>query len=122
VFTFGIGADASKSLVLGIAKYGHGKAEFIRSGERIEPVVMRQLKRALQPVLHDVNINWGSLPVAERYQSYSYIIITRIQKLLKARPDLTPQIFVFTTLLILLAHLFAYYDINNISRIMALLY
>jgi hypothetical protein len=70
VFTFGIGADASKSLVLGIAKYGHGKAEFIRSGERIEPVVMRQLKRALQPVLHDVNINWGSLPVAERKAEY----------------------------------------------------
>jgi len=59
----GIGAEASRSLVKGIAKYGKGYAEFVRSGERLEGPVMRQLKRALQPVLNQVSIDWGTLPV-----------------------------------------------------------
>jgi len=66
IFTFGIGADADRTLVTGIAKFGKGKAEFVRSGERLEGPVMRQLKRALQPVLTQVNVDWSDLPVLRR--------------------------------------------------------
>jgi len=61
IFTFGIGAEASKTLVRGIAKYGRGKEEFVVSGERIEPKVMRQLKRALMPILKNISVDWNGL-------------------------------------------------------------
>lgn len=47
----------------GIAKYGRGKDEFVVSGERMEGKVMRQLKKALQPILKDVKVDWSQLPV-----------------------------------------------------------
>uniref|UniRef100_A0A6B2KX07 VWFA domain-containing protein n=1 Tax=Arcella intermedia TaxID=1963864 RepID=A0A6B2KX07_9EUKA len=61
IFTFGIGSEASKTLVRGIAKYGRGKEEFVVSGERIEPKVMKQLKRALMPILKNITIDWSGL-------------------------------------------------------------
>ncbi|KNC53592.1 von Willebrand factor A domain containing 5A [Thecamonas trahens ATCC 50062] len=61
VFTFGIGAEASRTLVKGLARAGRGYAEFVVSGERIEPVVARQLRRALQPAITNARIDWGGL-------------------------------------------------------------
>jgi len=69
IFTFGIGAEASKALVRGIAKYGRGKPEFVVSGERMEPKIMKQLKRALQPILKNITVDWSSLPVDPKYDS-----------------------------------------------------
>jgi hypothetical protein len=66
VFTFGIGADASKTLVSGIAKFGNGRAEYVRSGERLEAPVMRTLKKALQPPIKNVSIDWDGLEIADR--------------------------------------------------------
>src|SRR5690606_9825868 len=58
VFTFGIGSEASPELVCGLAKAGRGEAEFIVSGasegNRLEAKVLRQLRRALQPVIKKV--------------------------------------------------------------------
>jgi len=53
--------------VRGIAKYGRGKDEFIVSGERIEGTVMKQLKRALSPILKEVTVDWGKLPIIESH-------------------------------------------------------
>ncbi|KAL6058963.1 von Willebrand factor A domain-containing protein 5A [Balamuthia mandrillaris] len=59
VFSFGIGSGASPHLVNGLARAGNGQAEFIESGERLEAIIMRQLKRALQPVLKQPKVEWG---------------------------------------------------------------
>ncbi|KAL6063824.1 von Willebrand factor A domain-containing protein 5A [Balamuthia mandrillaris] len=59
VFSFGIGSGASTHLVNGLARAGNGQAEFIGSGERLEAIIMRQLKRALQPVLKQPKVEWG---------------------------------------------------------------
>ncbi|KAH3731904.1 von Willebrand factor type A domain [Pelomyxa schiedti] len=61
IFTFGIAAEASPQLVTGLAVATRGKAEFISSGTRLESKVMSQIKRALQPVLRNVEINWGTI-------------------------------------------------------------
>ncbi|KAH3764799.1 Vault protein inter-alpha-trypsin domain [Pelomyxa schiedti] len=61
IFTFGISAEASPQLVRGVAAATRGKAEFVTSGVRLEPKVMGQIKRALQPILKNVEIDWGSV-------------------------------------------------------------
>jgi uncharacterized protein YegL len=66
VFTFGIGNDADKNLVRGMAEAGEGKAEFILSGENMDEKVLRQLKRALKPALTDIKMDWGSLKNVEQ--------------------------------------------------------
>ncbi len=65
VFTFGIGAAASRHLVSGLARAGGGSAEFIRPGERIEPKIVRQLGRLLSPALTDVRIEWVGAEVRQ---------------------------------------------------------
>ena len=59
LFSLGIGASADRHLVKGISRVGAGTAEFVSLGEKISGVVVRQLKRGLQPCLQDVNIDWG---------------------------------------------------------------
>lgn len=61
VFTFGIGNDASKTLVTGMAEAGEGKAEFIKPGDNMEEKVLRQLKRALKPAFTDITIDFGAI-------------------------------------------------------------
>ncbi|XP_046842399.1 von Willebrand factor A domain-containing protein 5A-like [Xenia sp. Carnegie-2017] len=56
-FSFGIGSGASTTLVKGIAQAGKGAAEFIISGERMQPKVIRSLKKAMQPSVTDVQIS-----------------------------------------------------------------
>ncbi|XP_046842404.1 von Willebrand factor A domain-containing protein 5A-like [Xenia sp. Carnegie-2017] len=56
-FSFGIGSGASTTLVKGIAHAGKGAAEFIVSGERMQPKVIRSLKKAMQPAVTDVQIS-----------------------------------------------------------------
>ena len=63
VFTFGIGAGASRHLVQGLARAGGGSAESIFPGERIESKVVRLFGRLLAPAITDVALNWGALDV-----------------------------------------------------------
>ncbi|KAJ5080717.1 von willebrand factor a domain-containing protein [Anaeramoeba ignava] len=80
VFTFGVGASASRALVSGIAEAGGGKAEFIVNNEDIRPSVMRQLKRALQPAITNVKITWkGTKPdIVVPYRLPSIFAETRL--------------------------------------------
>jgi len=49
VHTVGIGTHVSHALVDGLAEAGGGTAEYVALGERMEPKVIRQLRRALSP-------------------------------------------------------------------------
>jgi len=60
VFTFGIGDRVSHHLVNGMARAGCGEAEFVTGSESLDVKIMRQLKRALQPALTNVHLDWGS--------------------------------------------------------------
>jgi hypothetical protein len=73
IFSLGIGGEVDRTLVAGLAKYGHGKAEFVQSGQRLEAPVMRQVKKALQPILRNISVDWGELPVIPRSQYKSHL-------------------------------------------------
>ena len=66
VFTFGVGDGAALDLVNGVARAGRGEACFIRHGEPIDEKVITQLGKSMEPVLEDVNIDWGVLQVEEQ--------------------------------------------------------
>ncbi|XP_060569595.1 von Willebrand factor A domain-containing protein 5A-like isoform X2 [Ruditapes philippinarum] len=62
VFTLGIGHGVSTALIDGIARNGGGKSEFISGEDRIQPKVISLLKRAMQPAITDISLDWDLPP------------------------------------------------------------
>ncbi|XP_056279281.1 von Willebrand factor A domain-containing protein 5B1 [Pseudoliparis swirei] len=57
-FTFGIGQKACRRLVQGLARVSKGTAEFLTEGERLQPKMIKSLKKTMSPVLSDISIEW----------------------------------------------------------------
>ncbi|XP_029911660.1 von Willebrand factor A domain-containing protein 5B1 [Myripristis murdjan] len=57
-YTFGIGQNACRRLVQGLAVVSKGTAEFLAEGERLQPKMIKSLKRTMCPVLSDIAIEW----------------------------------------------------------------
>nr|XP_040049844.1 von Willebrand factor A domain-containing protein 5B1 [Gasterosteus aculeatus aculeatus] len=57
-FTFGIGQSACRRLVQGLATVSKGTAEFLAEGERLQPKMIKSLKKTMSPVLSDISIDW----------------------------------------------------------------
>ncbi|XP_029975520.1 von Willebrand factor A domain-containing protein 5B1 [Salarias fasciatus] len=57
-FTFGIGQSACRRLVQGLATVSKGTAEFLADGERLQPKMIKSLKKTMAPVLSDISIEW----------------------------------------------------------------
>ncbi|XP_073326928.1 von Willebrand factor A domain-containing protein 5B1 [Pagrus major] len=57
-FTFGIGQNACRRLVQGLATVSRGTAEFLTDGERLQPKMIKSLKKTMSPVLSDISIEW----------------------------------------------------------------
>ncbi|XP_029818240.1 von Willebrand factor A domain-containing protein 5B1 [Manacus vitellinus] len=57
-YSFGIGPNACRRLVRGLAAVSRGSAEFLAEGERLQPKLIRSLKKAMAPVLSDVSVEW----------------------------------------------------------------
>uniref|UniRef100_A0ACB8FBN5 Uncharacterized protein n=1 Tax=Sphaerodactylus townsendi TaxID=933632 RepID=A0ACB8FBN5_9SAUR len=57
-FTFGLGSGACRRLLRGMAKVSRGQAEFLSPGERLQPKLMKSLKKAVEPAVSDVTIDW----------------------------------------------------------------
>ncbi|KAG1939474.1 von Willebrand factor A domain-containing protein 5B2 [Pimephales promelas] len=57
-FGLGLGPQACRRLLQGIAKVTGGSMEFLSEEERLQPKLIKCLKKALEPVLTDVRIDW----------------------------------------------------------------
>ncbi|KAJ8104977.1 hypothetical protein OPT61_g10460 [Boeremia exigua] len=56
VFTLGIGADVSHSLIEGLAQAGNGFSQSVQHGEKMSSKVVRMLKGALSPHVNDYTL------------------------------------------------------------------
>ncbi|KAM7030531.1 von Willebrand factor A domain-containing protein 5B1 isoform 2-T4 [Acridotheres tristis] len=57
-YSFGIGPNACRRLVQGLAAVSRGSSEFLEEDERLQPKMIRSLKKAMAPVLSDVSVEW----------------------------------------------------------------
>ncbi|NXX86781.1 VW5B1 protein, partial [Urocolius indicus] len=57
-YSFGMGPKACRRLLQGLAAVSRGIAEFLAEGERLQPKMIKSLKRAMAPVLSDVSVEW----------------------------------------------------------------
>uniref|UniRef100_A0A3P9MD99 von Willebrand factor A domain containing 5B2 n=1 Tax=Oryzias latipes TaxID=8090 RepID=A0A3P9MD99_ORYLA len=57
-FGLGLGPRACRRLLQGIAKLTGGLTEFLDDDERLQPKLIKSLKKAFEPVLTDVRIDW----------------------------------------------------------------
>ncbi len=87
VFSFGIGNSVNRFLLDGMAHAGRGEVEYVTLFHRQDAgatsqaaaAVERFHERVLAPVLTDIEIDWGDLPVADVYPK-------RIPDLFSAKP------------------------------------
>ena len=54
----GLGHGVSRELVSGMARAGGGAAEFILEEKNLVDKVLRQFRRALQPAITNLNLDW----------------------------------------------------------------
>ncbi|XP_077471056.1 von Willebrand factor A domain-containing protein 5B2 isoform X2 [Stigmatopora argus] len=57
-FSLGLGSRACRRLLEGVAKLTGGTTEFLQEEERLQPKLIKSLKKALEPVLTDMRIDW----------------------------------------------------------------
>ncbi|XP_063293291.1 von Willebrand factor A domain-containing protein 5B1 [Pelobates fuscus] len=57
-YSFGIGQNACRRLVQGVASVSKGSAEFLVEGERLQTKMLNSLKKSMAPVLSDVTVEW----------------------------------------------------------------
>ncbi len=79
VFSFGIGNSVNRFLLDGMAHAGRGEVEYVTLESQAAAAVERFHERVLAPVLTDIEIDWGDLPVADVYPK-------RIPDLFSAKP------------------------------------
>lgn len=63
VFTLGIGNSVNRFLLDKMAEAGRGEVEYVTLEREADPVVQRLFERVRTPLLTDVSIDWGGLPV-----------------------------------------------------------
>ncbi|KAJ8360616.1 hypothetical protein SKAU_G00171410 [Synaphobranchus kaupii] len=57
-YSFGIGQNACRRLLIGLSTVSKGTAEFLAEGERLQPKMIKSLKKSMAPVLSDIAIDW----------------------------------------------------------------
>ncbi|XP_020735616.2 von Willebrand factor A domain-containing protein 5B2 isoform X2 [Odocoileus virginianus] len=56
-FSFGLGR-ACRQLLQGLSALSRGQAYFLRPGERLQPMLVQALRKALEPALSDISVDW----------------------------------------------------------------
>jgi Ca-activated chloride channel family protein len=67
VFAFGIGNAVNRFLLDGMAQAGRGAVEYVTLQSQGEDAAQRFQQRLHAPVLTDITVDWGTLPVTEVY-------------------------------------------------------
>lgn len=79
VFSFGIGSSVNRFLLDKMAEAGRGEVEYVALNDDGSAAARRFHERVRNPLLTDVSIDWGALPVADVYPA-------RIPDLFSAKP------------------------------------
>ena len=79
VFAFGIGGSVNRFLLDKMAEQGRGEVEYVTLNDDGSAAAKRFHERVRNPVLTDVSIDWGGLPVTELFPA-------RIADLFSAKP------------------------------------
>ena len=67
VFSFGIGAAVNRYLLNKMAELGRGEAEYVGLNDDGSAAARRFHERVRNPLLTDISIDWGNLPVTDLY-------------------------------------------------------
>ncbi|KAM9007499.1 von Willebrand factor A domain-containing protein 5B2 isoform 1-T1 [Ara ararauna] len=57
-FSFGMGPQVCQRLLKGMAKVSRGRAEFLSPAERLQPKLIKSLKKAIEPAISNITIDW----------------------------------------------------------------
>lgn len=79
VFAFGIGTAVNRFLLDNMAKYGRGEVEYVGLQDDGSAAARRFHERVRNPLLTDISIDWGGLPVTDVYPA-------RVPDLFSAKP------------------------------------
>jgi Ca-activated chloride channel family protein len=67
VFSFGIGQSVNRFLLDNMARHGRGEVEYVTLQDDGSAAAKRFHERVRSPLLTDISIDWGGLPVADLY-------------------------------------------------------
>src|SRR6185295_11620455 len=67
VFAFGIGNSVNRFLLDSMARYGRGEVEYVGLSDDGSAAARRFHERVRNPLLTDLSLDWGSLPVEDVY-------------------------------------------------------
>lgn len=67
VFSFGIGTSVNRFLLDKMAEAGRGEVEYVTLQQKAGPAADRLFERMRNPLLTDITVDWGGLPVKETY-------------------------------------------------------
>jgi Ca-activated chloride channel family protein len=79
VFSFGIGSSVNRFLLDKMAEHGRGEVEYVTLQDDGSAAARRFHERIRNPLLTDISVDWGNLPVADVYPK-------RIPDLFSAKP------------------------------------
>jgi hypothetical protein len=65
VFAYGVGTAVNRFLIEGMAKAGRGDSEIVTLNDKADAAAHRLYERLRSPILTDVSIDWGGLPVTD---------------------------------------------------------
>lgn len=66
LFSFGVGSSVNRYLLDGLAKEGRGFVQYVRPDQETEKAVALFYRRIRNPLLLDIKVDWGGLPVTEQ--------------------------------------------------------
>ncbi|HEX8719262.1 MAG TPA: VIT domain-containing protein, partial [Pyrinomonadaceae bacterium] len=67
VFSMGFGSDPNRFLLDKMAEYGRGEVEYVGNSDPGSEAARRFYERVRDPLLTDISVEWGGLPVADVY-------------------------------------------------------